>query len=221
MSKITVMFDSGQTQQVFVQSESDGFITSKMISFEDFKYILNDCQLKRQTYRIGRLPETYFDGVRVDSNELSGIFLFYVPAALQKMTYVSENDSSMIPFPNLLFCFYCSNGIVTLSRVFATPEKKDRLNDNSDLYYYPFGNVGEEGRICFGSNKIPVMDSISSFEYLIAVFLSSPTNNDLFQPRFTSSGLPLSEVIRLVASTDKFNTSLLVKNRMKVKDLLI
>lgn len=57
------------------------------------------------------------------------------------------------------------------------------LGPASRLCYYPFGNVYDNGKICWGNTVFPKMTSIKDAEKLIQAFFDAETNNDLYQNR--------------------------------------
>ena len=78
-----------------------------------------------------------------------------------------------IPFPELLFVFKVDNDRLdtTESSLFACLPPIGRPQD--PLYFFPFGNVWENGGICWGDVHIPTIDELVVLDSVVAKFLSS------------------------------------------------
>ena len=71
---------------------------------------------------------------------------------------------------------------VLISYCFALKrDASGMIGPASRLCYYPFGNVYDNGKICWGNTVFPKMTSIKDAEKLIQAFFDAETNNDLYQ----------------------------------------
>ena len=87
-------------------------------------------------------------------------------------------------FPDLAFLFKVREGMVSASFCFALKrDESGMIGPASRLCYYPFGNVYDNGKICWGNTVFPKMTSIKDAEKLIQSFFDAETNNDLYQNR--------------------------------------
>lgn len=221
--KYVTTIDTMKPKTVHIEyTYEDKRTASKTISYEDYKYIINNCEITSKTVRMGTVPQTFWDGFKnVDGEQLTGTFLFYVPKDKQVMSYVSENDRFMIPFPNLVFAYKVRLGRLISSKVYAVKQSKSRMSDNTELFHYPFGNVGTSGGICYGANTIPSIESLWNLEYMIDLFFSASTNNDLYSSSRTNLHMAQCELIRYVLEEmkDEFNDDILAPANMTVGNL--
>ena len=153
----------------------------KYISMEDLLKLLSNSKYeeKSKEYRIGTLPQYYFDGTinRDDEERLSGKIVLTIPK--RKGTIQFESTSYEICFPPFLFCFSLLEGRISETCVFAL--KGEKWNRNSRLYNYPFGNVNtRDHKVCWGKNQLPYIDSLHQLDMVCSLFFDSPTNNDYY-----------------------------------------
>lgn len=179
---------SGKTEVVQLQIKKDmGEIQRKNISFRRFIDIINDSVVNIDNMiQIGPLPNGYYSGEISPEREYSFNCVLIVPEGLRPFYYMDE--IFMIPFPVLVFYFMVLDGRMTFSKCYAM--KKGSVTEDSILYHYPFGNVYDDGKICWGKNKLPEIKRMKELETLVSLFFGSPTNNDLYNP---SSILKCSE----------------------------
>jgi len=61
--------------------------------------------------------------------------------------------TATIPFPETVFLFYVDREKIVQSKLFACIPPIGRRNDQ--LFRFPFGNVYEDGKICWGNIVLP------------------------------------------------------------------
>lgn len=194
-------------------------ITKKCISYEDFLAIVNNSTKADNFLHVGKLPEGYYDAI-LDKDEMGFKCLVVVPEGLKPIIYYS--DIYMVPFPKLMFYFKVRTGILKESKVYAL--KSGRISDKTTLYKYPFGNVYDGGKICWGGNVINGIYELRKVERIISTFFGSPTNDDLWgkcinvpsdDPRRVQRGL-----LESLNMEKTFPEDILVKTHYSVKNLL-
>lgn len=128
-----------------------------------------------------------------------------------------------VPFPTCLFAFSINGGRLNGSKVFAT-SGSSILKDTDPLFCFPFGNVYEDGRICWGSNRIPPANTPLAVTGIINLFYDAPFNGDLFDiagVRYPNSDVyNFHTLIGYMNGKDSFPYSLLQKTRLQVKNLM-
>lgn len=184
---ITCKMESSQPQRVdCVVEEDSGSVFKKIISMDDFtKMILtatDDAEDSRIS-RLGTLPQGFIDG----GMELGNMeAIMYVPPRKEIVNFFGT--TYVVPFPALIFHFFVSNGKLTKSLVFATKvNSMEQLGNETPLFHYPFGNVYNDGKICWGNSVLPVINSLKQMDEYVSLFFSSGTNNDLFHSIETKS----------------------------------
>ena len=157
------------------RSFEDGSMAEKKVLMEDLVAIINNSVASNSYVPIGSLPYGYYNGLinPFDSSTFKAALI--MPAEKRILTYY--NEEHLVPFPDLLFLFTAERGIMTKSRVFSIVNKKNqRLVAN-----YPYGNVHENGSICWGANGLPKISSMKGVEQILSLFFGSPTNDDLYE----------------------------------------
>ena len=146
-----------------------------------------------------------------------------LPASMQIMQY--ENTQYDVCVPSLVFSFHVDKGRLEKTRVFVL--KDDKPTGNSVLYRYPFGNVYDDGRVCWGSNVFPDILEIKRLEMVMTLFIQSPCNSDLYQSEkcIGVKGVPLRELFEQLHNKQDFPEEYLMpikkqRGNMCLKDLM-
>ena len=178
MDDLIIKIKNNSSEARVVFTNSDGFQTNKNVCIDDLLDALNS----NNKISTGVLPSNtkFFSGTRGDY-----IIGIESPRRVRRFIQFDNNHNVdkefRIPFPICLFIFYVSDGLIKSSKLFALNEK---LNNKKDtLYRFPFGNTYEDGRICWGNNKIPKIKKPQSLHSLIAMFYDAPFNGDLFDSK--------------------------------------
>ena len=170
-----------------------------------------------------KVPKELVELSYVDKNNFHGLFL--IPGQVFFVTYCDKKYP--VPYPSLLFSIRVVNGKVNKTNVFAVKETdKDRLDENTVLYNFPFGNVYQDGSICWGGNKLPQIDGLSEvLKGVIHLFYSAETNADLWNSKrvnievIKGSNPILSSVYEILASMEEFPSDALVPSTYKMASL--
>lgn len=102
-----------------------------------------------------------------------------VMVALQRLGRATDIDYGDhifkdIGMPNLIFVFRLFSNTIQVGYVVATQDSE--INEDTQLYHYPFSNVFTNGSICWG-NKLPAYDELKHVQNVPEMFLSMPNNN--------------------------------------------
>lgn len=207
--------DSSNTVVVSIQN-TDGEVITKNVAFDDYLKMLDDSTVSTHVGTRLHLPENCYDIKCADSQNFS--IILTVPAQLFPITYLRDNHY-VIPFPRLLFAFNVVDTKLVESRVFAIPGDSS-IDDDTIVYHYPFGNVYESGRICWGSNSLPDVDDPGDCRVITQLFFSAPTNDDLWKTScISSSDAFLSQLYNRLNGVDKFDDTILKPTSYRVGNL--
>lgn len=203
--------------------DTKGQVTNTVVSFEDYVECLTASSLDLdEMVLLGRLPWGYYNGA-VHRNRMDTFrVVIIVPAERRMFNYIDEVYEN-IPYPSLAFEFRAVKGNITHSKCYALADEYP--TDDSILYHYPFGNVYDDARICWGSNHLKRVASMKDVDQFIPLFFGSQTNNDLFgrgsfsldAPEYVSSQRALLETLK---DMEKFPVDILAKAGPRLGNLL-
>lgn len=152
---------------------------------------------------IGEIPFGYYNGaVGIINSKLKADIVTVLPASMQIMQY--ENTQYDVCVPSLVFSFHVDKGRLEKTRVFVL--KDEEPTEKSVLYRYPFGNVYDDGKVCWGSNVFPDILEIKRLEMVMTLFIQSPCNSDLYQSEkcIGVKGVPLRELFEQLHNKQNF-----------------
>lgn len=173
---------------------------------------------------IGDIPFGYYNGaIGISDNKLKADIITVLPASMQMMQY--ENTPYDVCVPSLAFSFQVDKGRLQNTRVFVL--KDENPTENSVLYRYPFGNVHDDGRVCWGSNVFPDIREIKRLEMVMTLFIQSPCNSDLYQSEkcIGMKNVTLRELFEQLHNKQGFPEEYLMPikkqgGKMRLKDLM-
>lgn len=176
---ITAMFSDKEENYVKLFIEDNfGIAVKKKVRLAHFKSVFDlSCHSKSDMIPIGELPKGYYDGLLTAEDETSFVITICVTSGMRYLCYYDERF--YIPFPTLMFKFGVKKGRVIVSEVFSLDT--NRPCRTSKLYRYPFGNVYDNGNICWGLNILKPVLCKKDLDDFVALFFSSGTNDDLFK----------------------------------------
>lgn len=174
--------------------------------------------------RIGKIPFGYYDGaIGMCNSKLCADIVTVLPASMQMMQY--ENTRYDVCVPSLVFSFHVNKGRLEKTRVFTI--KDENPTENSVLYRYPYGNVYDDGRVCWGSNALPDILEIKRLEMVMTLFIQSPCNSDLYRSEkcIGKKDVSLRELFEQLRNVQSFPEEYLVpikkqRGNMRLKDLI-
>lgn len=178
---------------VTLSDSETGECLSKKVELKAYLKLLSRAEDGEATV-IPRLPAGTLGGVRYAGEDTFYIEV-YVDADIHPTAYLNDDSIVLLPFPSLIFMTEVKSGKMVTSRVYAVKERYRAVNDGTELYMFPYGNVYQTGRICWGGNH-DVFDvrSITDVELVIERFFSAVMNNDLYQQN-TKRNIPLAQLI--------------------------
>lgn len=160
---------------------------------------------------LGQMPEGYVGANYSDSKNFTVILR--IPPLCCPVQFMGKLYKS-IPYPELCFMLKYKTGILNESAVYA-------VKGENTLCYYPFGNVYEDGRICWGGYQHPCINSIKESELTARKFYELPTNNDLWKASHVNYNVGvLSNLYNLLSEKDFFPLEWLVPIGKTVQNLL-
>lgn len=197
--KITSVIDS-TSANVRVVIENDGTEVTKTVTFKQYREACSAIgEYATAIPRVGRLPQGFYDGGASDGSYEA---IIKVPAGKRPFFYFGKEYC--IPFPELVFHFHQSAGEGRKTKVWAADEK-------GKLYRYPFGNVYNDAKICWGRNVVPKVECLKDFDQLVALFFSASTNDDMYHPIHTvidgkEVSLRQRDLVEVLSKMDAFPT---------------
>lgn len=188
-SEMIVKLNSTNAEAIVTLKHSNGTVVEKCISVEDLMSQL----AARHSMSTGILPPNtrFFKG---DHNHY--VIVLESPAKLRTFSIYSGAIASSqanyqprkltIPFPNCVLVCKVSNKRIRNVWVFSSVNKISTLNDG--LCCFPFGNIYEDGHVCWGSgNTLPEINSPLDLVAVSALFFDSPFNGDLTHRKLFNS----------------------------------
>lgn len=129
---------------------------------------------------------------------------------------VYDNMYEKVGLPTLIFSLSIKNNQVFAGQCYAT--KEEFITEDTELFKYPFPNVGHNGYICFGENlnnlKLENMYDLHSFPNK---FIMMPTTHELATSY--NSKIPLRKFLESIQHKD-FPLSELRETGKKIKNIL-
>ncbi len=208
-----------------VFTDKAGKKNSKIVEMESLLMAFK-CAVKTDVGQtpIGKIPFGYYDGaIGMHYNKLCADIVTVLPASMQMMQY--ENTQYDVCMPSLVFSFHVNKGKLENTRVFTLKDEKP--TEKSVLYRYPYGNVQDDGRVCWGSNTLPEIREIKRLEMVMTLFIQSPCNSDLYHSEkcIGQNDVPLRELFEQLRNVQSFPEEYLMpikmqRRNMRLKDLI-
>ena len=179
MKKIIVTFCDDDSEAVNVSIKDEDRITKRnRITMDSFVEALLESQKTNEDFiPLGSMPEGYVTGAMSQSYPDHRRVTLQLPAARRPVLYYGKLYN--LPYPSLVFHFETGkNGNITHSKCYAAGNS--RITEGSSLYKYPFGNVYDSAKICWGNIVLPRIESFADFEKLLPLFFGAETNDDLW-----------------------------------------
>lgn len=224
MKKITAEILGDVPQFTHVTIETGSTVVSKRIRTIDFaRDLLVGQDADGYGPAVWSLPDT-LSVFRMDQSGRSGKFILYVPAGKKNMLYSTEKKgkTQRVAFPPIVLYFDVRDMMVKESCAFAVKEEHRTLvTGDTVLFNYPYGNVHpDSGNICWGGNTFERLTTFKGLDEYVGLFLTSQTNNDLFQSGRSVKCNNLAALVSRMAKADSFDLELLVPTGKTVASLL-
>lgn len=195
---VKALINSERASMVDVEISNQNVVDRKCISYRDFINLLLSSTENEELFRVGKLPYGYVDSKISLMDTTTFSVVIEVPKAERVLMYYG--DMYQVPFPNILMYFYVEQGKLVGSKCFATCGEKETL------YCYPFGNVYEDGKICWGNVSLPKIQKLEEINIFVSMFFSSGTNDDLY---FNSRGMTQRAMLEELVKLDEFPDEML------------
>lgn len=139
------------------------------------------------------------------------LFLFKEPT-IGPITY--ESRDYIVGYPGLIYRFKVENQFLSQVKIWAVLDKN--LTPDTPVYHYPYFNSYQDGRICIGSNHIPVEEPWQLFK-MPDILKAMPSNLGL--STYNNSGLQGDSLLKAVEEK-LFPNEWLIPCHKKLKDIL-
>jgi PRTRC genetic system protein B len=171
--------------QYLLRSKSDQGVTDKLVAGSDLALVFNDTPIDSDWFP----PNTLRWGLKAGKPWIA----LYIPAG---KAIVHLPEPFIVPLPPLVFFGHDRNYRVRAIR-------KGYPSPSSPLFHAPFPNVYDDGRICFGSNTVPVCDALT-VESVWHLFLESSFIAHLDNRKSVSNPSSIIPVLKGLAGKSKY-----------------
>lgn len=220
---IDIHIDASKKAYAHYVIEQNGIKEAGDILFSQLvKQLDKSKTLDGELIRVSTMPDGFVGGALHPNGSVTGVVAIFIPAAIQRMAWENGKDSIMVPYPNIILVHYLTDGRLLKTKAFAVKEKNIvNITDETKLYTYPYGNVSPTGgRVCWGSNRFDVITSFRDLNILTNMFITSPTNSDLYNPKLsTKKNINLVDLVKLQSLRKEFDNSILKENGYSFKDI--
>lgn len=204
-----------------VSVEENGEVIQKAVTVDNFKRILekNMKEEARRYIAVPSLPpEVYKASISHKGEEDGFEVLLYQEPKDCPFSYMGK--IMRLPFPALVFYLKSEGGVCVSKKVFAVRESsKGQLNQDTQLCYYPFGNVGNANNICMGNIKTSYRKIEESVAFIDS-FLCGATNGDLHSADTNSLGLKQGDLVAKIEKEESFPNIFLKECKGKLGDFI-
>jgi len=164
---------------LFIEEKQGGRSVRKYVNFEDFEEIFK----KNINIDTGILPKGAIYYSRENGNTI--VILQRDPQKTE-VSYHRRGSSDVvkynIPTPYSVFGFIVRERRIVDS--FLVASQMPILENTTEVYKFPFGNVFDDFRICWGRTTLPTIRSPRFLAGLPNLFYAAPFNGDLSENVF-------------------------------------
>ena len=202
-----------------VSIKEDGRILNKTVSMEEIISKL----MTNYSISTGLLPR----GTRIYSGTQSDYAVgIEIPAGVRPLHYIREGQfKGKVPFPPCFMVVGVKNTNITYSAMYAAHGPV--TSDKDNLYNFPFGNVYNDGHICWGGVKLSMIKNPIELLPIVSSFMDSEYNGDLmYDTTFNPSKLEglisrnLKSLLTTIENKEVFPLDILVKAGQTVSGAL-
>jgi hypothetical protein len=122
----------------------------------------------------------------------------------RRSIYYHEALVDEVPFPRLVFGFellHRGDEYVITRAFLGACESYGVLNEDSEIYLFPYSNVRSDFVVCWGGTERPILTRISQLTTIPELFFNS-TNSDCYYNTANSSNLPYRELLETLKGKD-------------------
>jgi hypothetical protein len=137
----------------------------------------------------------------------------------RRTAYYHEAVIEDVPFPRLIFGFELMQreGKYDITKVMlGALEDQCLLNEDSEVYFYPYTNVQNDFKVCWGGSQLPSLDRVSQLTTIPELFFNSP-NSDCYYSSANASNLPYRELVEKLKGRE-FPDEFLKKTGRKISE---
>ena len=169
---------------------ANGVVRYREIDPVEFYFALNGSCISNAYQCSGFLPEHCLH-ISISAEERR--YVIWNPELRADVIY-RETEYQNFPLPRLVFGLRvigngkvadCSMGVVA-----------DEIpTEDTPMFFYPFSNVYEDGRVCTGNNVLPCYKKLSALKNFPRYLLGLPDNDDMFVRRHNRKDLEHKELM--------------------------
>ncbi|MCL2637528.1 MAG: hypothetical protein FWD48_04075 [Oscillospiraceae bacterium] len=204
---------------VMVDYVKDKHIVHKQISAAGIIDALKQSSMTRHIIKSGFLPK----GCIAYSQEMETGNRYFVIEYTERKANIAyqETNYNDFPLPRLVYGFkVLSTGKVKSVNV-AVVENEGELNEDTQLYRYPFSNVSGFS-MCTGSNSLPTYKKVSALKNLPNFILSIPDGDHHYNSQNNLLTLNYRDLLEHLKdkSPEYYYTDVLIKSNKTLKDFI-
>ena len=213
-----IRINSERAEVEVEQHSKSGVITRKNISPQSLSDCILTSRYDDECHATGLLPEGC---VAVVMDKKHVYYYIRYPELYADFSYFGTEYPNF-PIPRLIFRFKYMLHEHKVAESALCVVKDQRLTPDTPTYYYPFSNVGGDGRICIGNNALPVYKDPARLHTLAAYILRMPNNNDYFSKEHNKLRAEFRDLLEQMKdkTPSHYYTDVLVENRGTLKDFL-
>ncbi|MFA5048330.1 MAG: hypothetical protein WC516_04905 [Patescibacteria group bacterium] len=203
--------------------DPNGLIRKKSVDIEDLvATLVSDYKLATGLMPLGT---RFYKGSNVNFS-----MAVEVPAKIRDLTLSKYNSAGtkrineviQVPYPTCLFYFSIKDGKIYDLRINAL--KYPLQSENDGLFCFPFSNVYNDGRVCWGGVSLPKISKPMDLVSVINLFLGSQFNGDLAGSNFVApKGVDIFDfwtLISHVKTLQEFPIEMLRSNGLTFKQIV-
>lgn len=145
------------TEGAFCEIHEDGVSRWRKVNTRDLIRVLNESVgIPRKTERVisPMLPISTIGYMPTVGNISQYILWLYQPAKSIELLYESRSFPN-VGIPAAVYKFSVNNGMLITTDIWAVTEV---VSPNTELYHFPVFNIGHDGHLCMGSNRLPILE---------------------------------------------------------------
>lgn len=176
---------------------------------------------KKKELFLGRMPRGYLaTKLQIeDFPKIQSKTAIFLEEDVRRIIY--ENNVYEIPIPNLFMIHSVTTKGCVSTDLFCLEKDMDQKKTaklleegrTPNLYRWPFANVNNKGKVCYGSNSIRKIEKLSDLDILPILFFDSPMNSDYYNlQRTTLKKATIRELLDTLNGEKEFPYEILQKH---------
>lgn len=216
----SVRSEAGMDKMRVSLYEKGKLIEQTVMSLKDYISLLENSTKKDEGaifLPVNGVPDGFVDGVLSNKEGTLGAIIYIPPRKHQFIlaaTGARKEAAYHIPMPGLVYECIANKGSKHTFKCFAC---KEWNGDETELYHYPWGNVGIEGNICMGSVKGKALNDFFDIREYIESSLNGITNADYLPGDFCRLSVSVTQhdFCDQISGQDEFPMELLLAHHME------